>query len=53
MFLPTHARGPLPRVSLAAAEFDEAVAHDPLQLFLEAEDEPELVIGVLRRGGAR
>ena len=31
--------------ALGAAEFDEAVEHDPLQLFLEAEDEPELVVG--------
>jgi hypothetical protein len=36
----------------AAAEFDEAVAHDLLQLALEAEDEGELLVAVLGRGGA-
>src|SRR5580698_5532832 len=36
----------------ATAQLDQAVAHDLLQLGLKAEDEGELLVGVVRRGGA-
>src|SRR6202020_828576 len=49
-------RGPGSRISrldgAAAAQLDQAVAHDLLQLGLKAEDEGQLLVGVLGRGGA-